>query len=59
MSCFRDIKPGAPHHYLVVPKKHMGNCKSLRKEHIPLGNYSVIDCTLASGILNCHHWGSE
>ncbi|XP_060776643.1 adenosine 5'-monophosphoramidase HINT3-like [Neoarius graeffei] len=36
MSCFRDIKPGAPHHYLVVPKKHVGNCKSLRKEHIPL-----------------------
>ncbi|MCI4373994.1 hypothetical protein PGIGA_G00000920 [Pangasianodon gigas] len=36
MACFRDIRPGAPHHYLVVPKKHTGNCKSLRKEHIPL-----------------------
>ncbi|KAK1795016.1 hypothetical protein P4O66_010205 [Electrophorus voltai] len=35
-SCFRDIKPGAPHHYLVVPTKHVGNCKSLHKEHIPL-----------------------
>ncbi|XP_072535947.1 adenosine 5'-monophosphoramidase HINT3 [Salminus brasiliensis] len=36
ISCFRDIRPGAPHHYLVVPTKHVGNCKSLRKEHIPL-----------------------
>ncbi|XP_056142936.1 histidine triad nucleotide-binding protein 3 [Lampris incognitus] len=35
-SCFRDIKPGAPHHYLVVPTKHVGNCKSLSKEHVPL-----------------------
>lgn len=36
VSCFRDIHPGAPHHYLVVPNKHVGNCKSLRKEHVPL-----------------------
>ncbi|KAL2084611.1 hypothetical protein ACEWY4_020129 [Coilia grayii] len=36
VSCFKDIKPGAPHHYLVVPSKHVGNCKSLGKEHIPL-----------------------
>ncbi|KAI3360404.1 hypothetical protein L3Q82_002315 [Scortum barcoo] len=36
LSCFRDIKPGAPHHYLVVPTKHVGNCKSLSKEHVPL-----------------------
>uniref|UniRef100_A0A3Q3WMB1 Adenosine 5'-monophosphoramidase HINT3 n=1 Tax=Mola mola TaxID=94237 RepID=A0A3Q3WMB1_MOLML len=36
ISCFRDIKPGAPHHYLVVPTKHVGNCKSLSKEHVPL-----------------------
>ncbi|KAM4633838.1 adenosine 5'-monophosphoramidase HINT3 [Polymixia lowei] len=36
ISCFRDIKPGAAHHYLVVPTKHVGNCKSLSKEHVPL-----------------------
>ncbi|XP_068180338.1 adenosine 5'-monophosphoramidase HINT3 [Antennarius striatus] len=36
ISCFRDIRPGAPHHYLVVPNKHVGNCKSLSKEHVPL-----------------------
>ncbi|XP_033495696.2 adenosine 5'-monophosphoramidase HINT3 [Epinephelus lanceolatus] len=36
ISCFRDIKPAAPHHYLVVPNKHVGNCKSLSKEHVPL-----------------------
>ncbi|XP_072107661.1 adenosine 5'-monophosphoramidase HINT3 isoform X1 [Mobula birostris] len=35
-ACFRDIRPGAPHHYLVVPRKHVGNCKSLKKEHIPI-----------------------
>ncbi|XP_028834614.1 adenosine 5'-monophosphoramidase HINT3 [Denticeps clupeoides] len=35
-SCFRDIRPGAPHHYLVVPSRHVGNCKSLGKEHVPL-----------------------
>ncbi|XP_078068948.1 adenosine 5'-monophosphoramidase HINT3 isoform X2 [Mustelus asterias] len=33
-ACFRDIRPGAPHHYLVVPRKHIANCKSLKKEHI-------------------------
>ncbi|KAF7667789.1 hypothetical protein LDENG_00047270 [Lucifuga dentata] len=36
LSCFKDIHPGAPHHYLVVPTKHVGNCKSLGKEHVPL-----------------------
>ncbi|XP_026150268.1 adenosine 5'-monophosphoramidase HINT3 [Mastacembelus armatus] len=36
IACFRDIKPGAPHHYLVVPTKHVGNCKSLTKGHVPL-----------------------
>uniref|UniRef100_A0A4W5P3E3 Uncharacterized protein n=1 Tax=Hucho hucho TaxID=62062 RepID=A0A4W5P3E3_9TELE len=36
LVCFRDMKPGARHHYLVVPRIHVGNCKSLRKEHIPL-----------------------
>ncbi|KAM6909842.1 adenosine 5'-monophosphoramidase HINT3 [Xenentodon cancila] len=36
ISCFRDIHPGAPHHYLVVPSAHVGNCKSLNREHVPL-----------------------
>ncbi|XP_060094877.1 adenosine 5'-monophosphoramidase HINT3 [Heteronotia binoei] len=36
LVCFRDIRPGAPHHYLVVPKIHLGNCKTLKSEHIPL-----------------------
>lgn len=36
LSCFKDIRPAAPHHYLVVPTKHVGNCKSLSKDHVPL-----------------------
>lgn len=30
--CFRDIKPHASHHYLVIPKKHYGNAKYLQSE---------------------------
>ncbi|CAH2249700.1 Histidine triad nucleotide-binding 3 [Pelobates cultripes] len=36
LVCFRDIRPGAPHHYLVVPKTHVGNCKTLSKDHVQL-----------------------
>lgn len=43
-ACFRDIRPGAPHHYLVVPRRHIGNCKSLKKEHI-----SIVQTMVAIG----------
>ncbi|XP_007897505.1 histidine triad nucleotide-binding protein 3 [Callorhinchus milii] len=33
-ACFKDVRPGAPHHYLVVPRNHIGNCKTLKKEHV-------------------------
>ncbi|XP_075001893.1 adenosine 5'-monophosphoramidase HINT3 isoform X3 [Calonectris borealis] len=36
LVCFRDIRPDAPHHYLVVPVEHMQNCKTLKTEHIPI-----------------------
>ncbi|KAJ8270544.1 hypothetical protein GJAV_G00116170 [Gymnothorax javanicus] len=36
LCCFRDVKPGAEHHYLVVPRMHIDSCKSLKKEHVSL-----------------------
>ncbi|XP_061097785.1 adenosine 5'-monophosphoramidase HINT3-like isoform X2 [Conger conger] len=36
LCCFRDLKPGAKHHYLVVPNRHIVSCASLRKEDMPL-----------------------
>ncbi|XP_077443419.1 adenosine 5'-monophosphoramidase HINT3-like [Stigmatopora argus] len=36
LVCFRDIFPAAPHHYLVVPIKHIDNCFSLHVGHITL-----------------------
>ncbi|GFO50589.1 histidine triad nucleotide-binding protein 3 [Plakobranchus ocellatus] len=33
---FRDIKPAAAHHYLVVPQKHVSDPKSLRKDDVEL-----------------------
>ncbi|XP_077367496.1 adenosine 5'-monophosphoramidase HINT3-like [Festucalex cinctus] len=35
LLCFRDVKPGAGHHYLVITRTHIGNCKALRAQHIP------------------------
>ncbi|XP_023128186.1 adenosine 5'-monophosphoramidase HINT3-like isoform X1 [Amphiprion ocellaris] len=36
LVCFKDIDPAAPHHYLVVPKRHIYSCFSLHKGHICL-----------------------
>ncbi|XP_056115763.1 adenosine 5'-monophosphoramidase HINT3 [Rhinichthys klamathensis goyatoka] len=34
--CFKDIDPGAPHHYLVIPKQHIHSCLSLQADDIGL-----------------------
>ncbi|XP_068433860.1 adenosine 5'-monophosphoramidase HINT3-like isoform X2 [Clinocottus analis] len=36
LLCFRDITPGAAHHYLVIPRTHIDNCKCLQAADIPL-----------------------
>ncbi|CAJ1078053.1 histidine triad nucleotide-binding protein 3-like [Xyrichtys novacula] len=36
LLCFRDIQPGATHHYLVIPRTHIDYCKALRTDDIPL-----------------------
>ena len=40
MVCFRDIYPAAPHHFLVIPRKHIKSCSSLTKKDAPLGEFS-------------------
>ncbi|XP_051954073.1 adenosine 5'-monophosphoramidase HINT3 isoform X1 [Xyrauchen texanus] len=34
--CFQDINPGAPHHYLVVPREHIHSCLSIKVDDISL-----------------------
>ncbi|XP_038583421.1 histidine triad nucleotide-binding protein 3-like isoform X3 [Micropterus salmoides] len=36
LLCFRDMKPGATHHYLVVTRTHIDNCKRLQEDDLPL-----------------------
>nr|XP_020445434.1 histidine triad nucleotide-binding protein 3-like isoform X2 [Monopterus albus] len=36
LVCFKDIEPAAPHHYLVVPRKHITSCLSLHRGHTGL-----------------------
>lgn len=40
LLCFRDVKPGAANHFLVVTRTHIDSCKMLQTQHIPLGEES-------------------
>ncbi|ELU03281.1 hypothetical protein CAPTEDRAFT_181291 [Capitella teleta] len=33
---FKDIRPAAPHHYLVCPRQHISDAKCLTHEHIDM-----------------------
>lgn len=63
-AVFSDRRPAAKHHYLVIPKAHYGNPKSLTKEHVTLVERlqevakSVIDGTEADSedVLYGYHW---
>lgn len=35
---FRDIRPAADHHFLVVPREHIINTKSLSVDHKEMRN---------------------
>jgi galactose-1-phosphate uridylyltransferase len=36
LIAFKDIKPAASHHYLIIPKKHIPNVKSLTTNDKPM-----------------------
>ena len=36
ISIFRDHRPAAEHHYLVIPKKHFEKITTLTKQDIPM-----------------------
>ncbi|XP_043284155.1 histidine triad nucleotide-binding protein 3-like [Venturia canescens] len=44
--CIKDIKPASRHHYLIIPKTHIPNAKSLKAEDEPL--YDKLVNTVAS-----------
>lgn len=39
---FKDIKPAATHHYLIIPRKHIKNTSSLRASDLDLGKITII-----------------
>lgn len=39
---FPDIRPAAPHHYLIVPRHHYIDVKNLSADHIPMGKGSTV-----------------
>lgn len=60
---FRDIKPATEHHYLISPKVHLLNVKTLLPEHVPvvkklveIGKQLIIDRggDLVNAILGFH-----
>lgn len=38
LVAFKDIKPAATHHYLIIPRQHISDAKILTSADKPLGN---------------------
>ncbi|KAJ8274711.1 hypothetical protein COCON_G00093360 [Conger conger] len=55
LCCFRDLNPGAEHHYLVVPNIHIDSCISLMKEHVPMVKEMV---KMAKAVLLKHNFNN-
>ncbi|XP_028295823.1 histidine triad nucleotide-binding protein 3-like [Gouania willdenowi] len=36
LLCFRDVRPGAAHHYLIITRRHIDDCKALNGDHVGL-----------------------
>uniref|UniRef100_UPI00358F620A adenosine 5'-monophosphoramidase HINT3 isoform X2 n=1 Tax=Myxine glutinosa TaxID=7769 RepID=UPI00358F620A len=34
--CFPDRRPATQYHYLVIPKQHVGQAKTLTQQHVPI-----------------------
>jgi histidine triad (HIT) family protein len=38
LIAFKDINPKAPHHYLIIPKKHLVDLRNFEAEDMKLGS---------------------
>lgn len=68
--CFQDITPQAPHHYLIIPKKHYHSLNAVPEEDAPLiGKLYLLAKTIAEEknlatqgyrlVLNCNQDGGQ
>ena len=42
LIAFKDINPKAPHHYLIIPKKHLSDLRDFQEQDMELGSKMFI-----------------